>query len=74
MLCFFRDEYESFNSDFDGGRLGRTQDALNRYKQRIDANVEHQKEHSGLISTMQNKVAIKMRAKLGKNDLRYLVS
>ncbi len=51
--------------DFDdqdiGGRhtaaqLDRTHDELNRYRQRIDANVEQQREQSETIVAMQNKV------------------
>jgi hypothetical protein len=37
-------------------RLGRTQEDLQKYKQRIDANVEHQKEYSEAIHSMQQKV------------------
>lgn len=37
-------------------RLGRTQEDLHKYKQRIDANVEHQREYSELMSGMHQKV------------------
>jgi len=36
-------------------RLGRTQEDLNKYRQRIDANVEQQKEYSEIIADMQSK-------------------
>jgi hypothetical protein len=39
------------------GRLGRTQQDLNKYKQRIDASVEQQKEYSDLMNQMQSKLA-----------------
>ncbi len=39
-------------------RLGRTQEDLQRYKQRIDANVEHQREYSELMHGMQQKVIL----------------
>lgn len=38
-------------------RLGRTQQDLNKYKQRIDASVEQQREYSDLMSQMQAKLA-----------------
>lgn len=38
-------------------RLGRTQHDLNKYKQRIDASVEQQKEYSDLMSQMQSKLS-----------------
>ena len=38
-------------------RLGRTQQDLNKYKQRIDASVEQQKEYSDLMAQMQAKLA-----------------
>jgi hypothetical protein len=37
-------------------RLGRTQEDLQRYKQRIDANVENQREYSELMNAMHQKV------------------
>lgn len=37
-------------------RLGRTQEDLHKYKQRIDANVEQQREYSEIIAAMQAKV------------------
>lgn len=37
-------------------RLGRTQEDLQKYKARIDANVEHQKEYSEIMSDMHQKV------------------
>lgn len=37
-------------------KLGRTQEDLKNYKQRIDANVEQQKEYSEIMTNMQNKV------------------
>lgn len=36
-------------------RLGRTQEDLGRYRQRIDASVEQQREYSEIIAAMQNK-------------------
>lgn len=39
-------------------KLDRTQEDLQKYKQRIDANVEQQKEYSEIMATMQNKVKI----------------
>ena len=37
--------------------MGRTQQDLNKYKQRIDASVEQQREYSDLMNQMQNKLA-----------------
>lgn len=37
-------------------RLDRTQEDLNKYRQRIDANVEQQKEYSDMMSALQQKV------------------
>uniref|UniRef100_A0AC35U797 Major antigen n=1 Tax=Rhabditophanes sp. KR3021 TaxID=114890 RepID=A0AC35U797_9BILA len=37
-------------------RLDRTQEDLSKYKQRIDANVEQQREYSELMHDMQNKL------------------
>uniref|UniRef100_A0A915E022 Rootletin-like coiled-coil domain-containing protein n=1 Tax=Ditylenchus dipsaci TaxID=166011 RepID=A0A915E022_9BILA len=49
-----------FNLGGGGGgsraRLGRTQEDLHKYKQRIDATVEHQREYSDIIAAMQNKL------------------
>lgn len=45
-------------------RLGKTQEDLHKYKQRIDANVEQQKEYSEIMATMQNKVALKSYDKI----------
>jgi hypothetical protein len=42
-------------------RLGRTQEDLAKYKQRIDANVEHQREYSELMHAMQQKVQFPLR-------------
>ncbi|VDK40489.1 unnamed protein product [Cylicostephanus goldi] len=46
--------------DFDRGaavaRLDRTQDDLNKFRQRIDNNVEQQKEYSEMMAALQNKV------------------
>uniref|UniRef100_A0A914E8I7 OCEL domain-containing protein n=1 Tax=Acrobeloides nanus TaxID=290746 RepID=A0A914E8I7_9BILA len=38
-------------------RIGRTQEDLNKYRQRIDANVDQQKEFSQIMAAMQNKLA-----------------
>uniref|UniRef100_A0A8R1I3G8 Lin-5 (Five) Interacting protein n=2 Tax=Caenorhabditis japonica TaxID=281687 RepID=A0A8R1I3G8_CAEJA len=37
-------------------RLDRTQDDLNKFRQRIDNNVEQQKEYSEMMAALQNKV------------------
>lgn len=39
-------------------RLGRTQEDLQKYKQRIDNNVEHQREYSDLMAAMHQKVCV----------------
>lgn len=39
-------------------RLGQTQEDLHKYKQRIDANVEQQREYSEIIAAMQTKVRV----------------
>ncbi|VDK64466.1 unnamed protein product [Anisakis simplex] len=36
--------------------LDKAQDELSSYKKRIDANVEHQREHSDMMATLQRKV------------------
>lgn len=64
MKSVFRDpqgdtKYASDSFDFDPlvyGRLGRTHEDLQKYKQRIDANVENQREYSELMHAMQQKV------------------
>ncbi|CAJ0954033.1 unnamed protein product, partial [Mesorhabditis belari] len=49
--------------DFDPGRgstaarLDRTQDDLNKFKKRIDSNVEQQKEYSDMMHSLQQKVS-----------------
>lgn len=37
-------------------RLDRTQEDLDKYRQRIDANVEQQKEYSDMMTDLQRKV------------------
>lgn len=37
--------------------MGKTQQDLNKYKQRIDASVEQQREYSDLMNQMQNKLS-----------------
>lgn len=49
-------EIDSYGKGVSAARLDRTQEDLNKYRQRIDANVEHQKEYSDLISALQHKV------------------
>jgi hypothetical protein len=39
-------------------RLDRAQDDLNNYRQRIDANVDAQREYSDMIASLQNKVRL----------------
>uniref|UniRef100_A0A183BLK1 Myosin_tail_1 domain-containing protein n=1 Tax=Globodera pallida TaxID=36090 RepID=A0A183BLK1_GLOPA len=54
---FIDDEFSDYESSMAGrARLGRTQEDLNKYKQRIDSNAENQKEYSEIIAAMQNKL------------------
>ncbi|CAD5215840.1 unnamed protein product [Bursaphelenchus okinawaensis] len=46
-------DYEDNRSN---ARLGRTQEDLHKYKQRIDANVEHQREYSEIMNAMHQKL------------------
>lgn len=38
------------------GSLDRTQEDLSKYRQRIDANVEQQREYADMIASLQRKV------------------
>ncbi|VDP16328.1 unnamed protein product [Onchocerca flexuosa] len=49
-------EIDSYGKGVSAARLDRTQEDLHKYRQRIDANVEHQKEYSDIISALQQKV------------------
>ncbi|EJW75084.1 hypothetical protein WUBG_14004 [Wuchereria bancrofti] len=49
-------EIDTYGKGVSAARLDRTQEDLNKYRRRIDANVEHQKEYSDLISALQHKV------------------
>lgn len=49
-------EMDTYGKGISAARLDRTQEDLNKYRQRIDANVEYQKEYSDLISALQQKV------------------
>lgn len=46
-----------------GTRLDRTQDDLNKFRQRIDNNVEQQREYSEMMSALQNKVLTQFEGK-----------
>lgn len=56
--------YSSDSFDIDplyGGstmRLGRTQEDLQKFRQRIDANADHQREYSDIMSAMHQKVRL----------------
>ncbi|VDM99286.1 unnamed protein product [Thelazia callipaeda] len=49
-------EIDSYGKSVSAAGLDRTQEDLNKYRQRIDANIEHQKEYSDIISALQHKV------------------
>lgn len=49
-------EIDSYGKGVSAARLDRTQEDLNKYRQRIDANVEHQKEYSDMMAALQHKV------------------
>lgn len=55
------DEPSIFNETPSNARLGRTQEDLHKYKQRIDANVEQQREYSEIIAAMQSKVSFEKK-------------
>lgn len=49
-------EIDSYGKGVSAARLDRTQEDLNKYRQRIDASVEHQKEYSDMMAALQQKV------------------
>ncbi|KAK6009063.1 M protein repeat protein [Ostertagia ostertagi] len=52
----FEDDLLDFERGAAVTRLDRTQDDLNKFRQRIDNNVEQQKEYSEMMAALQNKV------------------
>lgn len=66
------DTFDSDLYDFEdsraNARLGRTQEDLQKYKQRIDANVEHQREYSEIMNVMHQKVRTII---MGQNIFSY---
>ncbi|CAB3410336.1 unnamed protein product [Caenorhabditis bovis] len=49
-------EIDNSSRSVAAARLDRTQDDLNKFRQRIDNNVEQQKEYSEMMAALQNKV------------------